>query len=101
MDNASYNRSWPVAGNPLPSSSISFGMTLVMAIACRVAAAKQSRQFGYRSCIDPVPLMSGYGPASTSAPTSVLDAIAEARDSAMISTVVIEHGGGLIPTTLP
>jgi predicted MFS family arabinose efflux permease len=39
MDNASYDRSWPVAGNPLPSSSISFGMTLVMAIACGVAAA--------------------------------------------------------------
>src|ERR1700689_4158728 len=39
MDNASYGRSWPVAGNPLPSSSISFGMTLVMAIACGVAAA--------------------------------------------------------------
>jgi hypothetical protein len=28
-----------VAGSPLPSSSISFGMTLVMAIACGVAAA--------------------------------------------------------------
>ena len=39
MDNASYDRSWPVTGNPLPSSSISFGMTLVMAIACGVAAA--------------------------------------------------------------
>jgi predicted MFS family arabinose efflux permease len=39
MDTASYDRSWPVAGNPLPSSSISFGMTLVMAIACGVAAA--------------------------------------------------------------
>src|ERR1700757_3292833 len=39
MDNASYDRSWPVAGDdPLPSS-ISFGMTLVMAIACGVAAA--------------------------------------------------------------
>ena len=41
---ASYNRSRPVPGNPLPSSSIglgsiSFGMTLVMAIACGVAAA--------------------------------------------------------------
>jgi hypothetical protein len=36
MDNATYGRSWPVAGNPLPSSSISFGMTLVMAIACGV-----------------------------------------------------------------
>jgi MFS family permease len=39
MDTASYDRSWPVAGDPLPSSSISFGMTLVMAIACGVAAA--------------------------------------------------------------
>lgn len=39
MDNASYDRSRPVAGNPLPSSSISFGVTLVMAIACGVAAA--------------------------------------------------------------
>ena len=39
MDNASYDRSWPVAANPLPSSSISFGMTLLMAIACGVAAA--------------------------------------------------------------
>jgi predicted MFS family arabinose efflux permease len=35
-DNASYDRSWPVAGD---SPSISFGMTLVMAIACGVAAA--------------------------------------------------------------
>src|SRR6201994_3910999 len=39
MDNAPYDRSRPVAGNPLPSSSISFGMTLVMAIACGVAVA--------------------------------------------------------------
>src|ERR1700731_112150 len=39
MDNASYDRSRPVAGNPTPSASISFGMTLVMAIACGVAAA--------------------------------------------------------------
>ena len=39
MDNASYGRSRLVAGSPLPSSSISFGMTLVMAIACGVAAA--------------------------------------------------------------
>src|ERR1700739_1151297 len=39
MGNASYDRSWPVARKPLPSSSISFGMTLVMAIACGVAAA--------------------------------------------------------------
>src|ERR1700692_375918 len=39
MGNASYGRSRPVAGDPLPSSSISFGMTLVMAIACGVAAA--------------------------------------------------------------
>src|ERR1700731_580471 len=38
MDNASDGRSRPVAGTPLPSSSISFGMTLVMAIACGVAA---------------------------------------------------------------
>jgi hypothetical protein len=36
MDTASYDWSWPVAGDPLPSSSISFGMTLV--IACGVAA---------------------------------------------------------------
>jgi hypothetical protein len=36
MDIASYDRSWPVAGDP---PSISFGMTLVMAIACGVAAA--------------------------------------------------------------
>lgn len=34
-----YGRSRVVAGDPLPSSSISFGMTLVMAIACGVAAA--------------------------------------------------------------
>ena len=39
MDTASYGRSRLVAGSPLPSSSISFGMTLVMAIACGVAAA--------------------------------------------------------------
>ena len=39
MNNASYDRSWPVAGSSPPSSSISFGMTLVMAIACGVAAA--------------------------------------------------------------
>src|SRR6201994_3475988 len=39
MDYAAYDRSRPVAGNPLPSSSISFGMTLVMAIACGVAVA--------------------------------------------------------------
>src|ERR1700721_1784675 len=39
MDNASYGRLRPVAGTPLPSSSISFGITLVMAIACGVAAA--------------------------------------------------------------
>jgi hypothetical protein len=39
MDNASYGRSRLVAGSPLPSSSITFGMTLVMAIACGVAAA--------------------------------------------------------------
>jgi len=38
MDTASYGRSRPLGG-PLPSSSISFGMTLVMAIACGVAAA--------------------------------------------------------------
>jgi predicted MFS family arabinose efflux permease len=39
MDNASYERSLPVAGGALPSPSISFGVTLVMAIACGVAAA--------------------------------------------------------------
>jgi hypothetical protein len=39
MDNASYDRLWPVAGNPLPSSPIRLGMTLVMAIACGVVAA--------------------------------------------------------------
>jgi predicted MFS family arabinose efflux permease len=39
IDNASYGRSWPMAGSPLPSPSISSGMTLVMAIACGVAAA--------------------------------------------------------------
>jgi hypothetical protein len=39
MDNVSYGRSRLAAGSPLPSSSISFGMTLVMAIACGVAAA--------------------------------------------------------------
>ena len=39
MDNASYGRSSLAAGSPLPSSSISFGMTLVMATACGVAAA--------------------------------------------------------------
>ncbi len=39
MDNASYGLSRLVAASPLPSSSISFGMTLVMAIACGVAAA--------------------------------------------------------------
>jgi hypothetical protein len=36
IDTASYDRSWPVAGDP---PSISFGITLVMAIACGVAAA--------------------------------------------------------------
>jgi hypothetical protein len=36
MDIASYDRSWPLAGDP---PSISFAMTLVMAIACGVAAA--------------------------------------------------------------
>src|SRR3984885_4842881 len=39
MNNASYGRLRLVASSPLPSSSISFGMTLVMAIACGVAAA--------------------------------------------------------------
>jgi MFS family permease len=39
MDNASHSRPRLVAGGPLPSSSISFGMTLAMAIACGVAAA--------------------------------------------------------------
>jgi len=39
MDTAPYVRSRPMAGDPLPSSSISLGMTLVMAIACGVAAA--------------------------------------------------------------
>jgi hypothetical protein len=39
MENASYGPSRLLAGRPLASSSISFGMTLVMAIACGVAAA--------------------------------------------------------------
>ena len=40
VDTASHGRSWPVAGDPRPSSSISFGvLTLVMAVACGVAAA--------------------------------------------------------------
>ena len=39
MDNAFYDRSRPVTGNPRPSSSMSFGLTLVMAIACGVTAA--------------------------------------------------------------
>jgi hypothetical protein len=38
-DNASCGWSRLVAGNPLPSSSISFSITLVMAIACGVVAA--------------------------------------------------------------
>src|SRR5580692_10434885 len=37
----------------------------------------------------------------TCAPMSALDAIAEARDSAMIITVVIEHGGGRASNTAP
>jgi predicted MFS family arabinose efflux permease len=39
MEDASYGQSRLVAGSPLRPSSISFGMTLVMAIACGVAAA--------------------------------------------------------------
>jgi MFS transporter len=39
MDYTSYDRSGPMAGALLPSSSISFAMTLVMAMACGVAAA--------------------------------------------------------------
>jgi len=39
MDLASYARSRPAAGSALPSSSIGFGVTLMMAIACGVAAA--------------------------------------------------------------
>ena len=39
MDNASCGRSRPLAGNPLSSSSVSFGVTLVMAIVCGVAIA--------------------------------------------------------------
>jgi len=39
METASYGRSRLVGGSPLPSSSMSFGMTLVMAIACGAAAA--------------------------------------------------------------
>ena len=39
MDHAYLGRSRLVAESPRPSSSISFGMTLVMAIACGVAAA--------------------------------------------------------------
>ncbi len=38
-DNASYGGSRPVANRSLPSSSISLGMTLMMAMACGVAAA--------------------------------------------------------------
>jgi len=38
-DDACYGRSGLAAGSPVPSSSISVGMTLVMAIACGVAAA--------------------------------------------------------------
>ena len=37
----------------------------------------------------------------TCAPMSALDAIAEARDSAMIIRVVIEHGGGRASNTAP
>jgi predicted MFS family arabinose efflux permease len=39
MDDKSYDRPRPVAGNLVPSSSIGFGMTLVMAIACGATAA--------------------------------------------------------------
>ncbi len=39
MDSASYGRSRPMADSTLPASSVSFGMTLVMAIACGAAAA--------------------------------------------------------------
>ena len=39
MDTTSSDRSWSVAGNPLLPSSISFGMTLVMAIAYGVTVA--------------------------------------------------------------
>jgi MFS family permease len=39
MYNASYGRSRKLAGDALPSSSIGFGVTLMMAIACGVAAA--------------------------------------------------------------
>ena len=38
MDSASHDHSWPIGDDPLPSS-ISYGLTLVMAIACGVAAA--------------------------------------------------------------
>ena len=39
MDNACCGRSKLAAGDPLPPSSIGFGITLVMAMACGVAAA--------------------------------------------------------------
>jgi predicted MFS family arabinose efflux permease len=39
MDHASYDQAGSAAGTSLPSSSISFDMTLMMAIACGVAAA--------------------------------------------------------------
>ena len=39
MGNASRGRPRPLAGNPLLSWSISFGVTLVMAIVCGVAIA--------------------------------------------------------------
>src|ERR1700723_345516 len=39
MDSASYDRPKPMTKAPMTSSSISFGMTLVMAIACGVAVA--------------------------------------------------------------
>jgi predicted MFS family arabinose efflux permease len=38
MDSASHDRSWAIGDDP-PPSSISYGLTLVMAIACGVAAA--------------------------------------------------------------
>ena len=47
MDYSSYDRSGPMAGNPLPSSSISFGMTLVF-LAVFIAIVAWIFKTGYR-----------------------------------------------------
>ena len=80
----------PGTGPMIPTSDFGTNQTSWAGLAMSVARVDRKWRLGGQNDADDPIRTSQH--ARARAPMSALDAIAEARDSAMISSVVIEHG---------